>query len=236
MLTSLPIDECYKNILNFLILFGLLSLTLCAVPSPGRGRRLTQADENRWKELFIASSDGDRHAYTDLLTEMGDYLEGFCRRYLFSEDLVENCVQNCLIAIDRSKQTYDPKLPLAPWFFTIVKRKIVDEIRRKNRKSDLLSDASDYEDSQAHNFSSKNTPVSDSLNGEIDIEAATGFFLNRLPNQHREVLQLTKIDGYSIKETAEKLEISQSAAKVRVHRATKELTNLISKEFSKIHG
>ena len=47
--------------------------------------------------------------------------------------------------------------------------------------------------------------------------------LNALPEPHREVLVLTKIIGFSVAETAERLGISQSLVKVRVHRAIRRL-------------
>jgi RNA polymerase sigma-70 factor (ECF subfamily) len=59
---------------------------------------------------------------------------------------------------------------------------------------------------------------------------ADGQIFRSLSDQHREVLVLTKIIGFSIAETAEKLNISESATKVRVHRAMGTLRQLMARE------
>ena len=51
--------------------------------------------------------------------------------------------------------------------------------------------------------------------------------LDSLSEQHREVLVLTKIIGFSVAETAEKLSISESLVKVRVHRAINKLKKMM---------
>jgi len=48
-----------------------------------------------------------------------------------------------------------------------------------------------------------------------------------LSKEYREVLVLTKIIGFSIAETAEKLGICKSLVKVRVHRAIRKLSHLM---------
>jgi len=57
--------------------------------------------------------------------------------------------------------------------------------------------------------------------------------MSKLNDSQREVLHLTKIEGKTIKEAAKILKISESATKVRVHRASGALTKLIKDEFSK---
>ena len=59
--------------------------------------------------------------------------------------------------------------------------------------------------------------------GISDNEFPEGHLLDSLSAPHREVLVLTKVIGFSIAEAAEKLGISESAVKVRVHRAIRRL-------------
>ncbi len=58
---------------------------------------------------------------------------------------------------------------------------------------------------------------------EAEHEMTRSHLLESLPETHREVLILTKIIGFSVAEAAEKLGISQSLVKVRVHRAIRKL-------------
>jgi RNA polymerase sigma-70 factor, ECF subfamily len=51
--------------------------------------------------------------------------------------------------------------------------------------------------------------------------------LARLPEQHRTVIVLRDVYGMNIEEIAKELAISETAAKVRVHRARKRLKDLV---------
>ena len=51
-----------------------------------------------------------------------------------------------------------------------------------------------------------------------------------MSERHREALVQTKIIGYSSAEAAGRLGITQSAAKVRVHRAIRKLRQLMEEE------
>jgi len=209
----------------------------CAVPAPlpekKRKKKLTREDEERWREMFIEASSGNKSIYEELLNEMGDYLRGFCRRYVFVESNIDDCVQNCLMAIHKSRETYDPNRPFGPWFFAIVRFKIIDDIRARTRKS---------KHEFSHDFSEGNAPGSQEsalanqeteLLDSIDTEKSVRLFMSKLNDSQREVLHLTKIEGKTIKEAAKILKISESATKVRVHRASGALTKLIKDEFSK---
>ena len=68
--------------------------------------------------------------------------------------------------------------------------------------------------------------VEDQLPGESVLEL--------LPEAHKEVLVLTKVVGFSIAETSEKLGISESAVKVRVYRAVRKLKQVLEKAIAQI--
>lgn len=174
--------------------------------------------EERWKALLIASSGGDSRAYEQFLGETRDYLLKYCRRYLSSDQVVEDCVQNCLMSIHKAKHTWDPGRALGPWFFTIVKRKIIDQYR-KSSKNKVVGDSEDL---------LANVPSGASL----DIPEAIRKLVPQIEEINREAFVLTKLRGLSVAETATKLQIGKSAVKVRVHRATKTLKRLIDEDFT----
>ncbi len=177
--------------------------------------------EERWKELFLEAQKGNADKYQILLEEMYDYLNIFCRRYLYSQDLVEDCVQNSLLAIHKSKHTFNPSKSLKPWFFTIVRNKITDQLRknRKNQSREVLE--SDWETIQGDN------------QNEINFPKELESLLPKLNPINLEAFKLTQLENKSILEASRLLKIGESAVKVRAHRATKELKKLIKEEFEK---
>jgi RNA polymerase sigma-70 factor (ECF subfamily) len=124
------------------------------------------------------------------------------------------------MAVHRARHTYDPARPFRPWLFAIVRHKTID-ILRKQRQRETVADQ--YTRDQAVLSQAAGTPEAASTVPEDGL-------LERLPDPHREILVLTKIIGYSIAEASGKLGISQSAAKVRVHRAVHKLRQLMEED------
>ena len=66
----------------------------------------------------------------------------------------------------------------------------------------------------------------------FNIDEALSKVLASVTNTYVEAFKLTKIEGKSILETAKILNITESAVKVRIYRATKEVKALIKKDFA----
>ncbi len=209
-------------LLNFLNTFKLEKNVDSKNDRIWKGGKLTREVENKWKELFIQASKGDKASYEKFLTEIDHYLDFFCRKYLYNESQLQDCKQECLLAIHKAKHTYNPEKPFGPWFFTIARHKITDQFRTsKKRQSREVLDAN-YDVVESENLASFN------------LDKAVSKLLSNITSTYVDTFRLTKIEGKSISKTAKILKISESAVKVRVYRATKEIKALIKKDFSLI--
>lgn len=160
-------------------------------------------DEERWSRWMARAQAGDREAYRSLLTELAVAIEGFVRLRLGAALFVEDCVQESLLSIHRAYASYDPRRPFRPWLFAIVRRRIVDCLRRESRGEDP----------------ERRPPVPAAGGGDPTRRIDGLRLLDRLPDDHREALLMTKFWGHSIQEAAERAGVSRSAMKTRVHRA-----------------
>jgi RNA polymerase sigma-70 factor (ECF subfamily) len=171
-----------------------------------------QDDEARWSAWMARALEGDREAYAKLMSDLGRASESFLRWRFGSaggSDFVEECVQEALLAVHRARHTYNPRRPLRPWFFTIVRHKAIDLLRRQRvRRTD---DSMPGEDVEA-----VGVPA---LEPFRQLDAAR--LLDGLEAKYREALFLTKFDGYTIQEAADRAGISATAMKTRVHRAVR---------------
>lgn len=181
---------------------------------------MRESDESRWSALMVSAQAGNQENYRVLLKELGDVVHRFLCSRFGNHHFIEDCVQEALVAIHNARHTYDPQRPFRPWLFAIVRHKTID-ILRKQRTRDKVADQ--YTRDQEVLSQSPATPYP----GEGMPEDS---LLQQLPEQHREILVLTKVIGYSIAETAGKLGISQSATKVRVHRAVHKLRQLLEED------
>ena len=163
--------------------------------------------------LMRRSLDGDNAAYAQLLRETGRLLRHSLARRLSVDSEVDDLVQEILIALHKARHTYDGKRAFRPWLYAIANFRLKDYLRL--HYSDRLRQAMDIAD------------LEDILSGDvtetaISYESISGEIL-KLPAKQAAILQLLHQEGYTAKEAAEKLGMSESAVKVAAHRAYKVL-------------
>jgi RNA polymerase sigma-70 factor, ECF subfamily len=169
--------------------------------------KLRLDQEGHWSALMAKAQDGDSHSYNLLLSELAPHIRSFCRQKVGYLDLSDDVVQEALIAIHRFRHTYDPKRPFIPWLNTIVRNKVIDNLRSRHRvmNREILSQ--------------------ESVDSAVAVAAVQTQDLNKylgeLPPEYREPLRLLKLEEYSVDEVASQLRITSSAVKMRVHRALK---------------
>ncbi len=181
---------------------------------------MQESDEHRWSLLMVSTQSGNESDYRQLLEELAGVIQKFLRSRFGPYPFIEDCVQEALIAVHQARHTYDPKRPFRPWLFAIVRNKAIDFIRQQRTRAKAHDR---YQREQEILFQ----PSRQSIH-QYDI--SEGRLLELLSRQHKEVLVLTKIIGFSIAETAERLGISEGAVKVRVHRATRKLRRLLEND------
>ena len=179
-----------------------------------------ESDEERWSALMVSAQSGNEADYRRLLAELAEAIEGFLRSRFGDRPIIEDCVQEALIAVHKARHTYNPNRPFRPWLFAIVRNRTIDVLRQQRQRDDV---AERYQREQAVLAQPGGQPSAPQELAEVPMFRA-------LSSQHREVLVLTKIIGFSIAETARKLRISESAVKVRVHRAVGKLKKLMQEE------
>jgi len=176
-----------------------------------------ESDEQCWSRLMVNAQAGNESDYRQLLTELTDVIYSFLRSRFGNHHFIEDCVQETLIAIHQARHTYDRHRPFRPWLFAIVRHKAIDTLRMQRTRQKVTRQ---YQGEQE--ILSRTSQKS-----EAEGEVIKGRLLELLSAQHREVLVLTKIIGFSIAETAEKLNISESLVKVRTHRAIRKLKQMM---------
>ncbi len=174
------------------------------------------ADDARWSTLMASAQSGVESDYRILLAELSQVVHRYLQTRLGGYDFVEDCVQEVLIAVHEARHSYNPGRAFRPWLFAIVRHKAIDAMRRGETRGrlQLVGDA---------------MPESAVAGPDSDLDS--GQLIAGLPQGLREALTLTKIYGLSSAEAAGRLGISQAAVKVRVHRAMRQLKNLLEKDI-----
>jgi RNA polymerase sigma-70 factor, ECF subfamily len=175
------------------------------------------AAEERLRKLLIRGLAGDAPAYHAFLQELSSHLRAFLRKRLAGlPDEVEDLVQESLLAVHNQRHTYDAGQPLTAWVHAIAKYKLVDLLRRREKRellTDPLEDEIDF--------------LSSSDNEAAEARRDLGKLLEQLPDRQRLPIVHMKLEGLSVAESARVTGMSESAVKVGVHRGLKALAAMI---------
>lgn len=170
------------------------------------------------EENIRLAQNGDEKAYAAFLTETSIILRAYISRKIYQISDREDLIQEILLSIHKARHTYDCNRPVKPWIMAIATYRINDYLRAyyKKRENEII----DY-DSIA-NFFDQN--VTDSIISNELINT-----VNALPEKQRKIVHMMKIEGYSVKEVASAMNMSESAIKVSAHRAYKLLRKKLEK-------
>ena len=176
--------------------------------------------ESVLKPLWLRAQAGDETAYRQCLTLLAARLRAYLRRRLAAfPDEVEDLVQETLLALHLQRGTYDPTQPVSAWAVAIARHKLVDHWRRHGRR-EALHDPIDDVDEQLL--------AADPDDGGARRDLQT--LLQDLPPAQQQAIVLTKLEGLSVAEAAQRTGASESAVKVQVHRGLKRLAALVRRE------
>jgi RNA polymerase sigma-70 factor (ECF subfamily) len=167
--------------------------------------------EAELRPLMLKALDGDGPAYRRLLAELDVHLRRYFGRRLGSAaSAVEDLAQETLMAIHTRRMTYDRAEPLTPWVFAIARYKLIDHFRRQRLRHTVPLEAEDAL------FAADAEP---DVTARIDVDRMLGS----LPAASGELIRKTRLEDASVAEAAAAAGISETAAKVRIHRGLKAL-------------
>lgn len=176
--------------------------------------------ESSLKPLWLRAQAGDGAAYRQCLDLLSARLRGFFRRRLSgSPDMVEDLVQETLLAIHLRRGTHDPELPVTAWVLAIARHKLVDMWRRRGRREALHDNVDDVDERFL---------AVDPVDGGARRDLAA--LLRELPEAQRNAIMLTRIEGLSVAEASARSGASISAIKVQVHRGLKRLAARVRRD------
>jgi RNA polymerase sigma-70 factor (ECF subfamily) len=151
------------------------------------------------------SQSGDKEAFRVLFDDIGPLVTRFVRRRLIDRADVDDVCQEALLAVFKSRHTYQPARPFEPWLFAIVRNVLAAHLQRYRLRV------------RWHESMNEIPEIFTEDEASLAIELNESF--SQLSANQLEALKLTKLSGYSIAEAASRAGTSVASMKVRVHRA-----------------
>ncbi len=171
--------------------------------------------ETAWSALLRAALDGDGQAYARFLRAVTPVLRGIvqARARGLAGDQDEDILQEVLMAIHAKRHTWDRTQPVLPWLYAVTRHKVIDAFRRRSRILDL--------------------PVEDFA--EVLVDEAPDPTAPRdlarliacLDPRSAEILRAMGLRAEPAAEVAARLDMTEGAVRVALHRAMGRLARLV---------
>lgn len=170
------------------------------------------------EEIISKILFGEIALFEVLIRRYNPVLYKIARSYGFNHHDAEDLMQDTYVAAYQNLKQFKGNASYKTWLSKIIIHKCLYKINHGNSRKEQPASDFIYEDAKPMLSSNKNlTPEQTSLNKEFTnvLEHA----LQKLPLNYSSVFVLREIEGFSVAETAEMLNISAVNVKVRVNRA-----------------
>ena len=160
-----------------------------------------------------------------------------CRRYLRDADRARDLVHDTFLRAWDALDGFRPRRDgsLGAWLGRIASRLAVDELRRRKRLTLLGGTLSDDDFGRFLSLSKddrEEAPVNVEALRTVPVEELIDL-LASLPEGYREVFNLFCLDGYSHREIAQLLGISEKTSQTQYLKARRKLAALLAAKYGK---
>lgn len=169
--------------------------------------------------LIKACVSGNEKAQFQLFEQFAPKMMAVCLRYAENREMAEDVLQDSFVKVFKNLKKFTNEGSLDGWIRRIMVNTSLDAIRKnKKRKFDSQIESVSY-------LAPQNDFIEESLMAE-DLM----LIINQMPEGYKLVFNLYAIEGYSHKEIAETLGISENTSKSQYSRARAYLREILEKK------
>lgn len=176
--------------------------------------------------------NGDKNAYAIIMRRHNPRLFRIARTFLKDEDEIEDVIQEAYIKAYEQLPRFERRSSFSTWLIRIMINEALARLKHRKRFASATFGGDDHARAP-HELSvdvpTKVTPMEKLMNAELKVILESG--LDGLPEIYRSVFIMREIEGMSVAETSQSLDISESNVKVRLNRAKGMLRDTISASY-----
>jgi RNA polymerase sigma-70 factor (ECF subfamily) len=167
------------------------------------------------EELMKALSKGDQRAFDELYKRFYGQLLGYFKNMLWGDrEKAEDMVHDIFAKIIKNPDYFDSNRSFRTWLFSVASNMCKNEYKKQAVRKNTSTGVEDY-----RSISSSTNVLAEVQ--DIQFQQAFEENLAKMDEKHREVFALRHLEGLSMKEIAEVMEINEGTVKSRLFYATK---------------
>ena len=193
------------------------------------------SDEPTETDLLHQAKGGDFAAFQKLVTKLQPRVYGLTFRILQQAQDAEDATQQTFLALIENIADFREESSVATWVLRIATNNALKILRKKRTVkmvsiSEMASEDS-YGDVPHPEFIAPWSQTADEIVQQAEVQAELEKALLELDDKYRLVFVLRDIEGLSVRETAQALDLTESTVKVRLLRARLALREHLTRRF-----
>ena len=184
-----------------------------------------QSDAELAREALAGSEDASRA----LVNRYAAPAVNFIFRYVRDRALAEDLAQEGFLRVFQRLRSYDPERKFSSWFFQVLRNLTIDYLRVNRIPTSSLDELT--EDGHAAGVVvDRDSASPEDQAGQTELAGVMARALAKLRPEYRDVVVLRYQEGLTQPEIAEALGIPSGTVKTNLHRARKELAEILVSE------
>lgn len=180
-------------------------------------------------DLILRAQSGDRRSFDQLVARAYPLVFNTAYRILGDYDSASDATQTSFVRAYRSLRTFRMSSSFTTWLYRIVSNVCLDMVRRRKRHGQSLTLDSD-EDTPTEREIPDERQQPEHMALESELQQAVHKAVGSLRMEHRVVLVLYDLAGFSYEEIAEMLKLPLGTVKSRLNRARLALRRELAEE------
>jgi RNA polymerase sigma-70 factor, ECF subfamily len=209
---------------------GNLGVTRAAAFAPARNARpyrAMRAESDQLSALMDSYANGDDVVFEPLYALLAPPLYRFCLRLTARRADADDCFQETLLKLHRSRATYVSGANVLHWAFAIARSIYLTRGRYWRRRPEFIGAIEDVAGNEALHGHVESTPESQAM--ALDVLEAASVELNAMSEKNRIAYILTKQEDVSAQDAATILGTTAEVVRQRAHRAYAQLRTAIDR-------
>jgi RNA polymerase sigma-70 factor, ECF subfamily len=162
-------------------------------------------------ELIRKLRLGDEAAFEILFHRYKKRVKGFVHKMLPSNICSDNVVQDVFIRIWINREKIDSTKCFSTFIFTIAKNIVLDELKAAVNNKIVFAENSELEMAML--------PCDTTEASEEELDAVFCKLIQKIPERRRQIFSLSRIEGFSYKQIAQKLNISENTVDTQIRKS-----------------
>lgn len=179
------------------------------------------------KKLIKKSMNGDVASFETLINQYQKYAYNIAYRMMGNEEDAKDAAQDALIKVYRNLHTFKMDSTFSTWLYRIVMNTCKDALRkRKDQVVSLNQEIETNEGSIERQLSDKEAdPLL--IYEKMELKEEIGDAINQLKAQHKEVVVLKDLLGYSYDEISQIVDVPIGTVRSRLNRGREQLKDIL---------